>query len=97
MPDVTAPRSNSAVLSLSGTFANTLDAGDKILVDFTEAVSIAANAVRAVAVANGYVLPASSNSGSGTPAWLIIAGVLGGAALVAGVAFVALRRWLLQP
>jgi hypothetical protein len=57
----------------------------------------AANAVRAVAVANGYVLPASSNSGSGTPAWLIIAGVLGGAALVAGVAFLALRRWLLQP
>ena len=57
----------------------------------------AANAVRAVAVANGYVLPASSNSGSGTPAWLIIAGVVGGAALVAVVAFVALRRWLLQP
>jgi len=56
----------------------------------------AANAVRAVAVANGYVLPASSNSGSGTPAWLIIAGVLGGAALVAGIAFLALRRWLLQ-
>jgi hypothetical protein len=57
----------------------------------------AANAVRAVAVANGYVLPASSNGGSGTPAWLIIAGVLGGAALVAGIAFLALRRWLLQP
>ena len=57
----------------------------------------AANAVRGVAVANGYVLPASSNSGSGTPAWLIIAGVLGGAALVAGIAFLALRRWLLQP
>ena len=56
----------------------------------------AANAVRAVAVANGYVLPASSSSGSGTPAWLIIAGLLGGAALVAGIAFLALRRWLLQ-
>src|SRR2546429_7488195 len=56
----------------------------------------AANAVRAVAVANGYVLPASSNSGSGTPAWLIIAGGLGGAALVAGGALVAFRPGLPQ-
>jgi hypothetical protein len=56
-----------------------------------------ADAVRAVAAANGYVLPASSASGSGTPAWLIILAALGGAALVAGVAFVGLRRWLLKP
>jgi hypothetical protein len=56
-----------------------------------------ADAVRAVAAANGYVLPASSGGGSGTPAWLIIFGVLGGAAVVAGAAFVGLRRWLLQP
>jgi len=43
--DVTAPRSTSATLSQSGGFANTLDAGDKILIDFNEAMSIAANAV----------------------------------------------------
>jgi hypothetical protein len=55
-----------------------------------------ADAVRAVATANGYVLPASSG-GSGTPAWLIIFGAIGGAAVVAGAAFVGLRRWLLQP
>jgi hypothetical protein len=56
-----------------------------------------ADAVRAVAAANGYVLPASSGGGSGTPAWLIILAVLGGAALLAGAAFEGLRRWLLQP
>jgi hypothetical protein len=53
-------------------------------------------AVRAVAVRNGYVLP-RPNSGSGTPAWLIILGALGGAAVIAGGVFVVLRRWLLQP
>jgi hypothetical protein len=57
-----------------------------------------ANAVRKVAVANGYVVPASSGgSGSGTPSWLIILAAFAGAALVGGAAFVALRRWLLQP
>lgn len=56
-----------------------------------------ANATRAVAAANGYVLPASSDSGSGTPAWLIILGALGGAALVGGIVFFALRRWLTMP
>jgi hypothetical protein len=55
----------------------------------------AARAVRSVATANGYVLPAPS-SGSGTSAWVIIAAALGGAAVVAGAAFVALRRWLLR-
>jgi hypothetical protein len=55
----------------------------------------AAGAVRAVAAANNYVLPAPS-SGSGTSAWPIIAAALGGAALIAGAVFVALRRWLLQ-
>jgi hypothetical protein len=55
----------------------------------------AAAAVRSVAAANGYVLPAPS-SGSGTSAWMIIAAALGGAAVVAGAAFVALRRWLLR-
>ncbi|HYY63278.1 MAG TPA: hypothetical protein VE688_01595 [Gaiellaceae bacterium] len=53
-------------------------------------------AVRAVAPANGYFL-AAPKSGSGTPAWLIIVGALGGAAAVAGVTFFALRRWLLAP
>jgi hypothetical protein len=58
----------------------------------------AADAARRVAAANGYVLPAaSSDSGSGTPTWLIVLGALGGAALVGGTAFLALRRWLLQP
>ena len=53
-------------------------------------------AVRAVAPANGYFL-AAPKSGSGTPAWLIILGALGGAAVIAGVIFFALRRWLLAP
>jgi hypothetical protein len=58
----------------------------------------AAVAVRRVAAANGYVLPASSSdSGSGVPSWLIVLAALGGAALVGGAAFFALRRWLLQP
>lgn len=56
-----------------------------------------AGAVRKVAVANGYVLPASSDSGSGTPSWLIILVALAGAALVGGSAFFVLRRWLLLP
>jgi len=56
-----------------------------------------AAAVRQVAVANGYVLPASSNSGRGTSGWVIILAALGGAAIVAGTIFLALRRWLLQP
>jgi hypothetical protein len=54
-------------------------------------------AVRAVAAANGYVLPAPSDSGSGASAWVIILAALGGAAVVAGAVFFALRRWLLQP
>jgi hypothetical protein len=53
-------------------------------------------AVRAVAPPNGYVLQAPK-SGSGTSAWLIIAGALGGAAVIGGAVFFALRRWLLQP
>jgi len=53
-------------------------------------------AVRTVAPPNGYVL-AAPKSGSGTSAWVIILGALGGAALVAGTLFLALRRWLLQP
>jgi len=56
-----------------------------------------ADAVRRVAAANGYVLPASSDSGSGTSGWVIILAALGGAAVVAGTIFFALRRWLLQP
>jgi hypothetical protein len=56
-----------------------------------------AEAVRRVAAANGYVLPASSDSGSGTSAWVIILAALGGAAVIAGTLFIALRRWLLQP
>jgi len=56
----------------------------------------AAKATRRVAAANGYALPAPS-SGSGTSASVIIAVALGGAALIAGAVFVALRRWLLRP
>jgi hypothetical protein len=56
-----------------------------------------AEAVRRVAAANGYVLPAASDSGSGTSAWVIILAALGGAAVIAGTLFIALRRWLLQP
>ena len=56
----------------------------------------AQTAVVAVAEANGVALsPPSSNSG--TPSWLIILIVLGGAALIAGIAFVALRGWLTRP
>jgi hypothetical protein len=43
--DAIAPTSSSATLTSSGGFANTLDAGDKIFIDFSEAMSIAANAV----------------------------------------------------
>ena len=57
----------------------------------------AAVAVREVAAANGYVLPVPSDSGSGTSGWMIILAALGGAAVVAGTVFIALRRWLLQP
>jgi len=56
----------------------------------------AAKATTRVAAANGYPLPAPS-SGSGTSASVIIAAALGGAALIAGAVFVALRRWLLRP
>ena len=56
-----------------------------------------ADAVRQVAAANGYVLPASSGSGSGTSGFVIILAALGGAAVIAGTVFFALRRWLLQP
>ena len=56
-----------------------------------------AGAVRQVAAANGYVLPASSNSGSGISGFVIILAALGGAAIIAGALFLALRRWLLQP
>jgi hypothetical protein len=65
--------------------------------DLTKLGEDAADAARRVAAANGYVLPAAAaDSGSGTPAWLIVLGALGGAALIGGTAFVALRRWLLQ-
>ena len=53
-------------------------------------------AVRSVARANGYFL-AAPKSGSGTSAWLIMVGALGGAAIIAGAVFFGLRRWLLQP
>jgi hypothetical protein len=54
-------------------------------------------ATRRVAAANGYVLPAPSDGGSSTPAWIIILAALGGAAAVGGAVFLALRRWLLRP
>lgn len=56
----------------------------------------AATATRRVAAANGVVLPPPSAGGSsGTPSWAIAAAALGGVALVGGLVFVALRRWLL--
>jgi hypothetical protein len=57
----------------------------------------AATATRRVAAANGTVLPPPSSGSSGTPTWAVLAAGLGGAALVAGVVFLALRRWLLSP
>jgi hypothetical protein len=54
-------------------------------------------ATRKVAAANGYVLPAPSDSGSGTSGVVIILAALGGAAVVAGAVFLALRHWLMQP
>ena len=57
----------------------------------------AANAARKVAVANGSTLPPPNKSGSGTPGWVIVLAALGGAAVIAGTLFVALRRWLTQP
>jgi hypothetical protein len=57
----------------------------------------AGSATRKVAAANGYVLPAaSSDNGSGRSGWLIVLAALGGAALIAAAAFVALRHWLLK-
>jgi len=58
----------------------------------------AAAATRKVAAANGYMLPAaSSDNGSDTSGWLIVLAALGGAAVIIAAAFLALRRWLLQP
>jgi hypothetical protein len=53
----------------------------------------AADAVVAVAAAHGVKLTKPA-AGSGFPAWAIVLIVLGGAAVVAGVIFLALRRWL---
>ena len=55
----------------------------------------AATATRRVAAANGDVLPPPSSGSSGTPTWAIAAAALGGVALVGGLVFFALRRWLL--
>lgn len=61
--------------------------------DSLGAASVAA--VEKVAAANGHALPAPpAHSGGGTPAWLIVLAAFGGAALVAGAVFFALRRWL---
>jgi len=57
----------------------------------------AATATRRVAAANGDVLPPPSSGSSGTPTWAIAAAALGGVALVGGLVFFALRRWLLAP
>jgi hypothetical protein len=57
-----------------------------------------ARAVRRVAAVNGHPLPASgAGDGSGTPRWVIVLAAAGGAGLVAGAVFLALRRWLLRP
>jgi hypothetical protein len=57
----------------------------------------AATATRRVAAANGDVLPPPSSGASGTPTWAIAAAALGGVALVGGLVFLGLRRWLLAP
>ena len=57
----------------------------------------AATATRRVAAANGDVLPPPSSGSSGTPTWAIAAAALGAVALVGGLVFFALRRWLLAP
>lgn len=57
----------------------------------------AAVATRRVASANGYTLPTAKDAGSGTSAWVIILAALGGAAIVAGGVYFALRRWLTMP
>jgi hypothetical protein len=57
----------------------------------------AATATRRVAAANGEVLPPPSSDSSGTPTWVIAAAALGGIALVGGLVFFGLRRWLLAP
>jgi hypothetical protein len=59
--------------------------------------SAAADATRAVAAANGVKLTTQKPGSGGTSALVIILAVLGGAALIAGVAFVGLRRWLTAP
>jgi hypothetical protein len=56
----------------------------------------AANATAAIGAANGIELTVPKAS-SGTPAWLVVLGVLAGAAVVAGAVFFGLRRWLLAP
>ena len=57
----------------------------------------AATATRRVAAANGDVLPPPTSGSSGTPTWAIAAAALGGVALVGGLVFIGLRRWLLAP
>jgi hypothetical protein len=51
-------------------------------------------AVQKVSDANGQTLTAG---GSGTPAWVIVLAVAGGAAVITGAVFFSLRRWLLHP
>ena len=43
--DATAPTSIAAVRTQNAGFSNTLDAGDKITIDFSESMSIAGNAI----------------------------------------------------
>jgi hypothetical protein len=57
----------------------------------------AAIATRRIAAANGEVLPPPGGDSSGTPTWAIAAATLGGVALVGGLVFIGLRRWLLAP
>src|SRR5438552_17151491 len=44
-PDLTQPTSTSTVLTASGTFANTLDQGDKVAIDFNKQMSVSANSI----------------------------------------------------
>src|SRR5215475_9422734 len=59
----------------------------------------AATATRRVAAANDIVLPppSSGSDASGVPTWAIAAAALAGVALVGGLVFFGLRRWLLAP
>ena len=65
--------------------------GNGSLDDLGKATAVA---VERVAASNGHQLPAPASHSSGRPAWVIPLVLLAGAAVLALVAFLGLRRWL---